>query len=95
MVRVIILSATTLAVGAGRRGHVFYVPVRGFRNELLPLPLIQHFIHSFKAHAWWHLDERFEVLVIACNKREYKPNQIAPFFDHSPPNVSLPYEFLY
>lgn len=82
-------------VGYGRQGASFGIPTKGFKLEILPLPLIQHFVQAFKVYAWQHQAESFDVVAIGCGLAAYKPHQIAPFFDYSPPNVSLPYEFLY
>lgn len=75
----------------GRNGDSYAIPVKGFDGKRLPLPLVEYFCRVFLDYARRHPFEDFTVGVIQGGK----PPQIAPFFDHCPANVTLPYEFMY
>lgn len=77
----------------GRRGDVYTIPTRG-NGKLLPLQMIKYFVRVFLDHARTRPDDTFRVTLIGVC-RQYKPPQIAPFFDYAPDNVLLPYEFIY
>ena len=87
-------------VGWGRQGDSYAIPTKGYpgprgQMPVLPLPLIQYFCRVFVDYARARPGERFKLVAIGCGLAGYKPAQIAPFFDHCPFNVTLPFEFMY
>lgn len=78
----------------GRKHDVYVIPTRGY-GKILPLPMIQYFARVFIDHARQRPSDTFQVTLVGCDTRRYKPQHIAPFFDYSPENVMLPYEFIY
>lgn len=82
-------------VGWGLQGESYAIPTKDFHIKRLPLPLIQHFVYGFMKFAWHNPQLDFRVTAIGCGLAGYKPAQIAPFFNYHPPNVYLPYEFMY
>lgn len=87
MIRV---TGGTLALH-GRQGDSYIIPIKGLDGKRLPLPMIQYFCRVFLNYARLHASDQFGLTVIGGGKH----SQIAPFFDHAPLNVSLPYEFMY
>ncbi len=87
--------------GHGRQGNAYAIPTKGIGAgskrvmPTLPLPMIQYFVRVFLDHARACPGDTFRVTPIGCGLAGYKPPQIAPFFDHAPQNVILPYEFIY
>lgn len=84
-------------VGHGRQGNAYAIPTKGFGDPMpvLPLEMIRYFCRVFLTYARAHPGETFKVTPIGCGLAGYKPAQIAPFFDYSPDNVHIPYEFIY
>lgn len=81
--------------GWGRQGDSYAIPTKDFMLKRLPLPMIQHFCRAFLAYAHAHPNERFKLTPIGCGLAGYTVNDIAPFFDYAPLNVSFPYEFFH
>lgn len=81
--------------GEGRQGNSYAIPTKDERLRVLPLYLIAYYVAVFTQYARANPHLQFRVVAIGCGLAGYKPAQIAPLFDHSPPNVSLPYEFMY
>jgi hypothetical protein len=79
--------------GWGRYGDSYGIPTKGFRLEILPLPMIDHFVRAFVRYAADHPECTFNVVAIGCGLAGYKPSDIAPFFEGAPLNVNLPTEF--
>ena len=81
--------------GEGRQGDSYAIPTKDERLRVLPLYIIQYHVAVFIQYARAHPECQFQVVPIGCGLAGYKPCQIAPFFDHCPNNVGLPYEFMY
>lgn len=78
----------------GRQREVYTIPTRGY-GKILPLPMIKYFTRVFLDHARQRPSDTFQVTLVGCDNRRYKPPHIAPFFNYAPENVILPYEFIY
>lgn len=81
--------------GWGRQGNSYAIPTKDYNLKRLPLPMIEVFVREFIRYARANPSETFKVVAIGCGLAGYKPKDIAPLFDRSPNNVSLPYEFQY
>lgn len=79
--------------GWGLYGDSYAIPTKGFRLEVLPLSMIDHFVRAFVRFAVDHPQHTFNVVAIGCGLAGYRPDQIAPFFEDAPANVNLPWEF--
>jgi hypothetical protein len=86
-----VISGTLAAYG--RSGDQYIIPVKGFDGKRLPLPMVEYFCRVFLDYARARFGDDFTVM--ASISGGYKPAQIAPFFDHCPRNIFLPYEFMY
>jgi hypothetical protein len=75
----------------GRLGNSYLIPVKGLDGKRLPLPMIEYFCRVFLDYARTRRGEQFSVAVIGGGK----PSHVAPFFDHCPSNIYLPYEYQY
>jgi hypothetical protein len=80
-------------VGWGRQGQSYAIPTKGFVLERLPLPIIEHFCRVFVEYARARPQETFRLTPIGCGLAGYTVNDIAPFFDCCPANITIPYEF--
>jgi hypothetical protein len=89
-------------IGEGFTGFAYAIPTKDGRTianlrdprNILPLEQIHRSIEHFKAQAALLPELQFQVTRIGCGLAGYKPEQIAPMFSNSPPNVELPPEFL-
>lgn len=68
------------------------IPVRDAAGARLPVEMIRYFAKVAMDHARRNPSERFKVVGTGYG---YPAKVIAPMFDYCPPNVSLPYEFMY
>lgn len=82
-------------LGFAMQGDSYAIPTKGWNLEVLPLWEIERYVQGFLRFATSphgrELD--FDVTAIGCGLAGYHPQDIAPFFLHSPPNVFLPEEF--
>jgi hypothetical protein len=79
--------------GSGLQGHSYAIPTKGYRMEVLPIPVIQEFVHEFLifAHKYWFRE--FQLTPIGCGLAGYKREQIEPLFRDAPDNVVWPPEW--
>ncbi len=80
-------------VGSGRQGQTYAIPTKDDGLYVLPLVIIKLHVKAFLNYAKRHPDLRFLVTAIGCGLAGLTPEQIAPMFYDSPPNVVLPEEF--
>jgi hypothetical protein len=89
-------------IGEGFTGFAYAIPTKDGRTipnlrdprNVLPLDHIAKSVDRFKVQAALLPALVFQVTPIGCGLAGYKPEQIAPMFVNSPPNVELPPEFL-
>lgn len=79
--------------GEGLQGTSYAIPTRDADIRTLPLSQIAASVAKFKLFAAANPEMTFQVTPIGCGLAGYKPEQIAPLFDESPPNCELPDEF--
>lgn len=82
--------------GFGLQGRSFAIPTKGKGNPLpiLPLDIISGYVSWFIEDARSTPEIEYEVTPIGCGLAGYLPEQIAPMFKDSPPNVALPQVFI-
>lgn len=79
--------------GHGRQGKSYGIPTKYSPQRTLPLSSISVYVDEFLRYAEEHFEESFNVTAIGCGLAGYTPEDIAPMFKNSPPNVNLPEEF--
>lgn len=79
--------------GQGRQGNSYAIPTKDANLKTLPLHVIRYQADVFLTYADQNPELTFQLTPIGCGLAGYKPEQIAPMFDGSPPNVILPPEF--
>lgn len=82
--------------GYGRQGNSYAIITKELRktHDSVSLEEVRNGVWLFLDYAWKNPDLEFDVTPIGCGLAGFKPEQIAPFFAVSPPNVHLPKEFL-
>jgi hypothetical protein len=80
--------------GEGLQGRSYAIPTKDARLRTLPLEWVHYYVLRFLDFAQAHPELVFRVTPIGCGLAGYRPEQIAPFFAHSPANVVLPPAFL-
>lgn len=80
-------------VGLGMTGNSFAIPTKDRELRTLPLEDIRRYVDRFIRFALDRPDLTFQLTPIGCGLAGYSPEQIAPMFADSPPNVILPTEF--
>lgn len=79
--------------GVGRQGNSYAIPTKETPYERLSLAEIRFYVNEFLDYAGVHFEESFHVTEIGCGLAGNTPEQIAPMFKFSPPNVNLPESF--
>lgn len=79
--------------GQGLQGNSYGIPTKDWSLRTLELSLIDAYVNMFRRFAGDHPEMVFRVTPIGCGLAGYKPEQIAPMFAGTPPNVILPNEF--
>lgn len=80
-------------VGEGPQGNSWAIPTKDEDFNVLSLKTIEAFVNYFIMFAEENLQYQFDVVPIGCGLAGYTPEQIAPMFKDSPPNVNLPQSF--
>lgn len=81
--------------GVGLQGDSWAIPTKDHHLRVLPLEEIAGYVAAFLAQAAvLYPDRQFTVTPIGCGLAGYTPEQIAPMFRNSPPNVRLPDVFV-
>lgn len=82
--------------GFGQQGQSFAIPTKGRGNPLprLSLDIIRNYVRLFIEEANSNPELEYELTPIGCGLAGYSPEQIAPMFKDSPPNVELPEVFI-
>lgn len=80
--------------GMSLQGRTYAIPTKGWSLEVLPLDAIAEWVRLFLVDAKERHWQTFLVTPIGCGLAGYKPEDIAPMFKGSPPNVILPKSFL-
>lgn len=80
--------------GIGIQGNSYAIPTKNENIRVLSLPEIKQHVDEFKRFAALHPEMTFQLTPIGCGLAGYKPSDIAPMFDGTPGNVSMPEEFL-
>lgn len=80
--------------GVGPQGSAYAIPTKDRHLRVLPLDAIRTHVAAFLGYARGRPHLRFEVTPIGCGLAGFRPEQIAPMFAGSPPNVILPAAFL-
>lgn len=79
--------------GVGIQGSSYAIPTKRTPWVQLHLDVIKTHVLDFIAYATMREDLTFRLTPIGCGLAGYKPEQIAPMFRGSPPNVIVPEEF--
>lgn len=79
--------------GFGLQGNSFAIPTKDANIRTLPLDIIKSYVMLFLEEARSNPELEYEVTPIGCGLAGYLPDQIAPMFKDSPPNVELPQVF--
>lgn len=81
----------------GRQGNSYAIITKELRTDHPPVTLeeIRVGVDRFLAYAREHSNELFLLTPIGCGLAGFTPEQIAPMFLHTPPNVELPSAFQY
>ena len=79
--------------GIGLQGNSYAIPTKDRNIKTLPLESIWPFVLEFMVAARNMPDTEFQLTPIGCGLAGYTPEQIAPMFKGSPPNVVMPPEF--
>lgn len=79
--------------GVGPQGNAYAIPTKDRHLRVLPLSVIHGHVADFFGYARRRPDLCFEITPIGCGLAGYRPDQIAPMFAGSPPNVLLPDAF--
>jgi hypothetical protein len=82
-----------LRQGIGRQGNSYAIPTKWSPYSTLPLDRIQPYVNDFLTYASEHPDDVFMVTRIGCGLAGYKDADMAPMFQHAPPNCILPREW--
>jgi hypothetical protein len=80
-------------VGEGPTGDCYALPTKDTRIQTRALSQIAVSAELFCAWAGAHPEKEFLLTAVGCGLAGYKPAQIAPLFEHCPPNVIFPPEF--
>lgn len=80
-------------VGVGPTGQCYAIPTKGHKLEVLPLDVIQGYVHIFNRWTLLCPDQEFLLTPIGCGLAGYTPEQIAPMFKNHSENVILCPEF--
>jgi hypothetical protein len=83
-----------MGIGRGHKGMSYAIPTKDRKLNTLPLIDIHRYVIEFMYYAEFYDELKFQLTPIGCGLAGYKPEQIAPMFKNSPPNVVLPPEFL-
>ncbi len=83
-----------LGQGEGRQGQSYGIPTIGSNGMILSILEIQNYIERFKVYAKNQTDLIFYMTEIGCGFANYKVEQIAPLFKHSPHNINFPSSFI-
>lgn len=78
--------------GEGLQGTSYALPTCGWDGRVYPLTLPEIHEHAivFIQFADSHPEMRFQLTRVGCGLAGYTDAQIAPFFEHAPPNVEKP-----
>lgn len=79
--------------GVGIQGNSYAIPTKDSHLNTLSLMRIQSYVDDFVEFALEHPDMKFQVTAIGCGLAGFKPNQIAPMFEHAPKNCFMPPEW--
>lgn len=79
--------------GFGLQGNSFAIPTKDANIRTLPIDIIRQYVMLFLEEARSTPEMEYEVTPIGCGLAGYSPDQIAPMFKNSPPNVELPEVF--
>jgi hypothetical protein len=80
--------------GVGLQGNSYAIPTKDERINTLPLVRIKPYIDQFLEYAKNHPEMVFELTPIGCGYAGYSAKDIAPMFEYSPANVTLPISFI-
>lgn len=80
----------------GLQGSSYAIVTKELRTDYAPVSLteVANGVVRFLAFAAFKPNYKFIVVAIGCSLAGFKPEQIAPLFRNSPPNVELPAEFV-
>lgn len=89
-----VLHEAVWGCGIGHQGNSYAIPTKDEFIEVMSVERIEVHVKNFIRYATERKDLTFRVVAIGCGLAGFKPEQIAPMFKDSPPNVQLPEEFL-
>lgn len=75
-------------VGYGRTGNSYAIPTKDENLRVLPLTTVRAWCHAFIEYARANPELMFVVTPVGTGLAGYSQEQIAPFFNHMPPNCT-------